>query len=159
MEKQQFRCKHCKKLKVQRVLDQKYCSEKACQQARKNAWRRDKYAEDTDYRRNQQASTAAWLSRQGGAAAYYRRYRSRRKASIVALENGSGEAEGGPTSEAARALRVRGKKHLEYRPSFANANRDACLGDFCLKSGNYMLRPADANRDVYLVEIRVIPDG
>lgn len=157
MEKQRFRCRHCRKLKVQRVLDQKYCSERACQQARRNAWRRDKYAEDSDYRRNQQASTAAWLSRQGGAAAYYRRYRSRRRASVVAEERGSREAESGLQVEAVRPVseKIRSRPY----PPPMSANRDASSGDLRFKSGRYTLRPAGANRDAFLVEIRVVPDG
>ncbi len=157
MEKQRFRCRHCRRLRLKRVWDQKYCSEKACQQARRNAWRRNKYAEDLDYRHNQRASTATWLSSQGGAAAYYRRYRSRQKASVVAQERGSHEAKTGLRSKAARPVGGEIQPGLFRSP--VNANRDASRGDLRLKSGNYMLCPAGANRDAFLVEIRLIPDS
>jgi hypothetical protein len=56
-----------------------YCSDARCQQVRKNAWRRQKYAEDLDYRLNQRESTEAWLEAVGGSAKYYREYRRKRK--------------------------------------------------------------------------------
>lgn len=157
MEKQRFRCRHCGKIKVQRVLEQKYCGERACQQARRNAWRRDKYAEDVDYRRNQEASTAAWLSSQGGAAAYYRQYRLRRKTSTTSEEGGSLKAESGLSRVFPRS--VGEKKRPGSRGAPSNANRDASSGNLRLKSGRYTLCPTGANRDAFLVEIRVVPDG
>lgn len=79
METKRFRCKKCGKLKMVRRKGQRYCSDVRCQQARKNAWRRQKYAEDVDYRLNQRASTEAWLETVGGSAKYYREYRRKRK--------------------------------------------------------------------------------
>jgi hypothetical protein len=79
METMRFRCRHCGKLKLVVKKGQKYCSDVKCQQARKNAWRRQKYAEDLDYRLNQKQSTEMWLESVGGAAEYYREYRRKRK--------------------------------------------------------------------------------
>ena len=157
MEQQRFRCRHCGKLKVRRALEQTYCGEKACQQARRNAWRREKYSEDSDYRLNQRASTAAWLSSQGGARAYYRRYRSRRKASTPSAERGSGNAEGGLRPPLLRSVGEKARRVPCI--TSVDANRDASFGDLPLKSGRYTLCPAGANRDAVLVEIRVVPDG
>ena len=161
MEKQRFRCKHCGKLKLQRVMGQKYCSEKACQQARRNTWRREKYAEDSDYRQNQQASTAAWLSSQGGAAAYYREYRSRRKAMCLskARDCGEDQSEKLPSSD----LTGIEKDCPDSCDLPVGANRDASSGEFRLKSGLYKICPSrgfpGANRDAFWAKILVIPDG
>ncbi len=75
MGAERFRCCWCKRLKWKRTRDQRYCGERECQKARKNAWRREKYATDADYRANQRDSTKAWLSVRGGSAAYWRAYR------------------------------------------------------------------------------------
>ncbi len=40
MQTERFRCCWCKKLKWKRTRDQRYCGERECQKARKNAWRR-----------------------------------------------------------------------------------------------------------------------
>ena len=161
MEKQRFRCRHCGRLKVQRVLGQMYCGERACQQARRNLWRRNKYAEDPDYRRNQQSSTAAWLSNQGGAAAYYRGYRSRQQSSAVSNKHGHLEAATGLATVPIRTKDEKERSDSSAPP--ACANRDALFDDSTFKSGRYMIVPSDcsslANRDAFLVEIRVIPDG
>jgi len=46
-------CIHCgKSIKPNpRVKNQRYCSEKACQRARRASWQRQKMANDPDYRR------------------------------------------------------------------------------------------------------------
>lgn len=157
MEKQHFRCRHCGKLKLQRVMGQKYCGEKACQQARRNSWRREKYAEDSDYRRNQQASTAAWLESQGGAAVYYRRYRTKQKASRIPKESGHGEDRSGIPS--ASDVTDCAKMPPDSCLPPVGANRDASFGEFRLKSGTYKICPSGANRDAFLAEIWVISDG
>lgn len=157
MDKGQFRCKHCRKLKGRRVEDQKYCGEKACQQARRNTWRREKYADDWDYRRNQQASTAAWLSSRGGAAAYYRQYRSKRKALGISRERGLGEEESGVSRST--GMRCDEKMRAERSLPEAGANRDAGTREFRLKTGRYKICPFGAKRDAFFAEIWVISDG
>jgi phage FluMu protein Com len=134
-----FRCRHCWKLKALQVEGQRYCGEKACQQARKNEWRRTRYAEDPDYRLNQQASTETWLASQGGAAAYHREYRQRRKT--------GGTPRVGRGDEARKAS------------VSVSANRDASPGDLPFKTGRYVIAPVNANRDAYLVEIRLVSSG
>ncbi len=67
-------CKNCRRLfKVcpQRP-NQKYCSTKKCQQARKNAWQRKKMRTDRAYRQNQQDAQDQWLKNNPD---YYERYR------------------------------------------------------------------------------------
>ena len=62
MQGQTFRCGHCNQIRTRRSEDQCYCGREDCQKARKNAWRRDKYDADADYRANQKASTKAWFT-------------------------------------------------------------------------------------------------
>ncbi len=56
-----------------RQKNQRYCSEKACQRARKAAWQRKKMVSDPDYRANQKQSHADW---QSSNADYWKRYRA-----------------------------------------------------------------------------------
>jgi hypothetical protein len=138
MDYGRFRCRHCRKLRRKRTRDQRYCGESACQKARKNAWRREKYAEDADYRANQRDSTNAWLEKSGGAAAYHRVYRKRRKPKATAKPVAAATEEG-------------------------SANSDAAFGKNTLKSGVYTLIPIpldkDANSDAYLARIDLIAMG
>jgi len=141
MDYGRFRCRHCRKLRRKRTLDQRHCGASECQKARKNAWRREKYAQDFDYRANQRDSTNAWLEEQGGSAAYHRAYRRRRK-----------------KPSASRAA-------SEQTPPLAvpplSAKRDAKFTESALPSGVYTLVPAQpvgsAKRDALLVEIAVVP--
>ncbi len=127
-------------LRRRRTVDQRYCGKRKCQKARKNIWRREKYAQDFDYRANQRDSTNAWLDERGGSAAYHRAYRNRRK-----------------NPSASRA--VSGQS-----PALAlRAKRDAELAESALPSGVYTLVPirpdGDAKRDAFLVKIVVVPWG
>lgn len=138
MDYGRFRCRHCRKLRRKRTRDQRYCGKSACQKARKNAWRREKYAEDADYRANQRDSTNAWLEKNGGGAAYHRGYRKRCKWPAAA-------------KPAAATTEER------------SANSDAVFGKNTLKSGIYTLIsvPSDksANSDAYLARIDLIAMG
>lgn len=142
MDYGKFRCRQCGKLRRRRTAEQSYCGDSACQKARKNAWRRAKYATDADYRANQRDSTKAWLDEHGGTAAYHRAYRQRRK-------------ESGPAkSTAAPAVQ---------REAPTSANSDARFGESSLESGVYALTPigrnSDANSDALLARIDFIPRG
>jgi hypothetical protein len=143
MDYGRFRCRHCRKLRRKRTGDQRYCGERACQKARKNTWRREKYAQDSDYRANQRDSTNAWLGERGGSAAYHRAYRTRRKNPSPSRT----VPEPSPPS-AAPPLR---------------AKRDAESAESALASGVYTLVPlqpdGNAKRDAFLVEIAVFPRG
>lgn len=152
MKEKRFRCRHCHKICCAGVKDQKYCSEKSCQRARQNAWRREKCAVDPDYRANQRASTEKWLSTQGGSAAYFREYRKRRKRAVEARQQeliDMAEARGFDTTEASL-----------FAPDIAglrkNANSDAMIGESPIKSGRYVIFPARANSDAILVNISLI---
>jgi hypothetical protein len=137
MNNAHFRCRHCGKLKPRQSAEQRYCGKAACQQARKKAWRRAKYANDPDYRINQAKSTAAWLERQGGAADYYREYRRRRR----------------------QQGRQPGMSDRPDPSPGPNANRDARSDDSPVLSGRYRLVPlCGANRDAISVHLSVITD-
>jgi hypothetical protein len=140
MGQQRFRCRHCKKLRLKRSPEQRYCGSKACQKARRNAWRRSKLEVDPDYRANQRASTQAWLASQGGSGAYYRGYRKRQRRRVPCSQ----PADHG----AARAC----------RPAAATrAKSDARSPQSRLKSGTYRLVPCDAAKsDALLVQLSII---
>jgi hypothetical protein len=144
MAKARFRCRHCGKLKPKRNADQRYCGEADCQKARKNTWRRERYASDPDYRLNQRDSTTAWLESNGGAAAYYRRYRRRR----------------GQVGTEANVVKGKAKAVEMSAPSdqtATRANSDALLQKNLAISGRYELIPLDgANSDAFQAEIRLI---
>lgn len=131
MGKQRFRCVACKKLRPLRVKGQRYCGQKACQQARKSAWNNKKYSSDVDYRNNQKQSTKSWLESVGGAARYHRNYRKKRKqkVNVSLFANKTNKAN-------------------------TNANMDALLDKSPVKTGRYLLFPVDsANMDALLVNI------
>lgn len=68
-------CIHCGKSfqPNPRVKNQRYCSQKSCQRARRARWQRLKMAEDPDYKENQQRCWKEWIKAHPG---YYREYRS-----------------------------------------------------------------------------------
>lgn len=76
MEQVTFRCACCRRIvrRNLRVKMQQYCGAKACQQARKNKWQREKLQTDPDYRVNKRESQQEW---QKANPAYWRQYRSR----------------------------------------------------------------------------------
>jgi hypothetical protein len=135
-----FRCRHCRGSRRRRSLDQSYCSEPGCQKARKNAWRRAKYAADPDYRANQGDSDRAWLETQGGAAEYHRQYRRRRRNS-----------------------RRRERVSADPVATAKSANSDAAPPKSHVDSTVYVLVPADpghrANSDLVLAKFLMIPSS
>jgi hypothetical protein len=74
MMERKKRCKHCQRLFSPRanIKDQKYCSNKDCQRARKRQWQRRQMATDLDYRTNQKEAKQNWQERN---ADYYQKYR------------------------------------------------------------------------------------
>lgn len=58
---------------VPQVPDQAYCSQPACQRARKQRWNQQKLENDPDYRDNKQRSQRDWMDRNSG---YWRQYRA-----------------------------------------------------------------------------------
>lgn len=144
MENERFRCRHCGKLKTRKTADQRYCGDDACQKARKNAWRRERYAADPEYRLNQRESTRAWLEANAGAAEYYRQYRRRGKQ----RRKGSSRAKG-----AAKNV----EDSFTICRETTSANSDALLSKSLTILGRYEIVPlGGANSDAFEAEIRVI---
>jgi hypothetical protein len=156
MQEHRFRCRHCKKIRLQRTDGQQYCGDAACQQARNNAWRRERYEVDPDYRANQRASTKTWLESQGGAASYYRAYRKRRKQQQRKQQRQREEQQ--RAQEAASAELV--TKLALTSAATESANSNTKTPQNAVKAGRYRLLPCDpANRNAILVELLIIPDG
>lgn len=155
MEKKRFRCRCCHKICTAKVKDQKYCSQKQCQRARRNAWYREKCSSDPDYRANQRAGNQAWLESKGGAAAYFREYRRRRKleaTKLVDTDQEEGFSNGSDTESESetKGLRKSAKLDVEFTKN-------------PFKSGRYFIIPEhakiDAKLDPILVEIAMISTG
>jgi hypothetical protein len=139
---------------LKRTEGQQYCGRAACQQARNNVWRRERYEADPDYRANQRASTKAWLESQGGAAAYYRAYRKRRKEQQRKKQRRQEQrTEQNASAEPAT-------KQVLTSAATESANSNAKSPQHPVKSGRYRLLPCGtANRNAILVELSIIPEG
>ena len=74
----QRRCKNCNQLFAitARHPEQKYCSRKECQKARKNNWQRRKLSSDEDYRKNQADCQERWVEKHPG---YWKQYRKKQR--------------------------------------------------------------------------------
>ncbi len=116
------RCAHRRRLILSnpRVKDQRYCSQKACQRARKTLWQRQKMATDPDYQLNQRDCQKDWKRRTPG---YWRRYRSQH-----------------PGSRARNRLL---QKHRDRRRRLQHLAKMDALGEISpVKPGSYYLIPA-----------------
>ena len=71
-----YACIHCsKEFKPNpRVKNQRYCSEKSCQKARRARWQRQKMAADPDYKDNKIRCQKQWHKSRPG---YYKDYRDK----------------------------------------------------------------------------------
>ena len=92
----QIRCAHCGCLfdPNPRVKNQRYCSDKECQRARKRLWQRRKLATDPDYKANQTDCQKTWREKNPD---YWRKYRERNPAirrGATAIGRGSAGAAG-----------------------------------------------------------------
>ena len=76
MSRRTFKCSHCRRMRPRnpRVKDQKYCGERACQNARKNKWRKEKLRTDEAYREGVRESQNQWLEKNPN---YWKQYRAR----------------------------------------------------------------------------------
>lgn len=70
----QIPCVHCGTFFIPRNRIQNYCTQPACQRARKAAWQRYKIKTDADYRTQQKLSHQKWV---GDSVGYWKRYRQR----------------------------------------------------------------------------------
>lgn len=120
------------------VPNQKYCSDVACQRARKRDWQRSRMRADPDYRENQVRAQASWQSRHPD---YWRQYRGEHP----------NYCDRNRTLQSARNARKR-------EPDVANM--DASLPHRPVASGIYLLsRVRDASiakMDVWRVKLTVL---
>jgi hypothetical protein len=100
---------------------QTYCSQPACQRARKRDWQRRKRATDPDYRANDQAAHRAWAQ---AHPQYWRAWRERHPESVVRNR----EAQGARNARRRGALGVIAKE-------------DAWTSESCLPAGTYRVEP------------------
>ncbi len=92
---------------------QSYCSQPACQKARKLLWQKTKRHSDTDYVKNQAKASADWAKRNSD---YWRRYRARPvDDTVVALSVGA-STEGSPSRVVEDASSKAGRRARETRP-------------------------------------------
>lgn len=171
-----FRCAGCNTKTPRHTRAQRYCKRPNCQKTRKNAWRRHKYATDREYRIGQRESTQTWFDSRGGASAYFREYRRKRRelseqpavipeAALApelfcAPAPVVGEAAAAAEATHDRAIDLRTPEGHASEDSGKRANSDATLAKTPIIPGRYVLSPvcevAGANSDAYLVDLDVI---
>lgn len=127
------------------VPDQQYCSQRACQRARRRRWQQRKLKQDPDYRANQAGAQQRWRERNPD---YWRRYRQTHPDYTA-------------RNRAQQRQRNRQRAVTASSPSPADiARMDAYRCQTPVVSGTYQLIPvagaAVANMDAYLVKMHVI---
>ena len=142
------KCKHCLKGFLPRPQnpDQEYCSEQACQRARKRIWQQQKLLIDSDYRANQKAAQSCWQEKN---LDYWQKYRERHPDYVARNRE---------------RQRERNRRRREQDTGQAPiAKMDASAPEKSLNPGRYMLSRVDsgliANMDALIVEINVVSGG
>jgi hypothetical protein len=138
----QIRCAHCKCLFFTnpRVKNQRFCSSRDCQSARKRLWQREKIAIDPDYQQNRRDCQRAWCGRNPD---YWKNYRLNHPAY---------------TSRNRELQNVRDKRRSH--PGVDLAKMDALEPFFTVKQGTYYLIPDSvslAKMDASAQKVCLIP--
>jgi hypothetical protein len=119
------RCAHCG-CTIEwnpRIKNQRYCSNKVCQRARKTLWQKQKLAADPDYKQNQQDSQKLWCSKNRH---YWSDYRRRNEC----------------YAERNRTLqKTRDSRRKRLKTNLDLAKMDASEAVFSVKQGTYYLVP------------------
>jgi hypothetical protein len=137
------RCANCQKEYEPNpaVKNQRYCSAKVCQKARKKGWQKDKLKTDGEYRENQAAAQKEWREKNPG---YWRDYRARHPAYVE--ENRRKQVERNRKKRATELAKI--------------AKMDAQKAEMPIITGRYRLVPVCkgivAKMDALEVEIRTI---
>ena len=149
-----IQCAHCH-LQVEanpRSKNQKYCSARGCQRARKRAWQRQKMVMDPDYCANQKNAQDAWCEHNSD---YWRRYRQgnpqyvERNRQLQKLRN---------------AKRHSAPKSAKMDASQMIAKMDALEPIYPLKPGGYFIIPQTqsghliAKMDALAQKVLIIPE-
>jgi hypothetical protein len=138
-------CKKCRQLfKVRpQIPNQKYCSQKKCQRARKNVWQKAKIRTDKAYRQNQKEAQKRWHK---SNPEYYQNYRKK-------------NPEYTAKNRLAQAERNRRKRSVSGLKSIYDviAEMDLSSNKISIKSGRYTIISADnpkfAKMDVIIADI------
>ena len=129
------------------VPSQKYCSQDACQRARRREWQQRKLQSDEDYKTNQKAAQKEWCRKNPH---YWKLYR---------LSNPDYAARN-KTLQKLRNTKARNAAELQNKEAGMIANMDASIRKPEIISGYYMLYPVAAGKiakmDQLLVRIDVI---
>ena len=130
------------------VLDQRYCSNPACQRERRRRWQREKLKQDPDYRANQAAAQRRWRERNPD---YWQRYRQRHPEYTA------------HNREQQRARNRRRARAATGPSPPAIAKMDAYPTRSPFASGTYRLIPVPgpgiAKMDAYLVKMQVLSEA
>jgi hypothetical protein len=135
-------CKSCGRdfVPCPRVKNQQYCSDRACQRARKRRWQKEKLAQEEAYRLNQKAARKAWRDKNPG---YWKKWREDH---LRYVEKNRDEQN-----------KRRARKKAQRVPV---AKMDASRSRNSVISGRYQLVPLSdhcvAKMDAINVEIRVL---
>lgn len=108
-----------------RIKNQKYCSQKSCQRARKAKWQKEKLSTDKDYRDNQEDCQKRWQSQNPD---YWRKYREKNPEYVK------------------RNNKSQKNRDINRRKSDL-AKMDASGSIFPIKSGTYYIVPLLAKMD------------
>lgn len=142
------KCIHCLKGFRPRPQnpDQQFCSEKACQRARKLIWQQQKLLNDSDYQANQKAAQNCWQEKNPD---YWQEYRKRNPDYVARNRDLQRERN-----------RRRREQDAEQAPI---VKMDASMPERSINPGRYLLSRVDtgliANMDALIVEINVFPGG
>jgi len=144
-----FICQHCGRScqRNPRVKDQAYCSQKECQQARKNEWEKKRYRTNKRYREARLKSQKKWRKSYPHKK-YQKEYRSRRPDYVVCCYE--------KQNKSYHERREAGQKALEQN----NVNTDAIFTQPG-RDGLYKLIPMDGtknnvNTDTFIVKMQIL---
>jgi hypothetical protein len=141
-------CKHCHQVFCPRPQnpDQRYCSEPACQRARKRDWQQQKLLTDPDYQANQSAAQRCWQEKN---PEYRQQYREKNPDYVDR------------NRERQRERNRRRRKHDTGLVPIAKM--DASMPERSINPGRYLLSRVEsgliAKMDALIVEINVVSCG
>lgn len=142
------KCKNCHRSFSPRPQnpDQQYCSEPACQRARKRIWQQRKLLADLDYHANQSAAQSCWKKKNPD---YWRKYRERNPDYVVRNRE--------------RQLERNRRRRGQDTGQIPIAKMDASTPERSINPGRYLLSRVEssliAKMDALIVEINVISSG
>lgn len=141
------KCAHCSNefRRHRAVPNHRYCAARACQNARRNQWLKQKLSADQAYRENKTDAQKDWVGRNGS---YWKTYR---------------EQHGAYAEQNRIKQRERNRRRRSLAKAARIAKKDELRGESTIISGRYHLTPVwgggIAKKDALIVEIGVITGG